>query len=360
MKVLFWLRSGSEIPGGHRIQADRTARELAGRGIEVAVSSDSDPPLGDFTVVHGFGLSPEDIRRCRTRGLAVCLSTVYCSRRWSLGLDQRVGGGFQLARRLRLAAVLSVAALRLRHVDKYDVLLRSMTAQRLAFESADVLLPNSALEAETIRAELGVTTPMAVVPNGIDPSVFGRVVAPSDERDDVVLYVGRLEPHKNQLGLIRALRRRPYKLILVGPPHPHHLDYAARCHREASDDVEFIDGRTQEDLVAVYQQARVHVLPSWYETTGLVSLEAATQGCNIVTTDRGYAREYFDESAWYCEPADERSIAGAVDRAVHAPYDPALRELILERFTWERAAQATLSAYERALADRHPGRTVDR
>lgn len=355
MRVLVWLRSGSEIPGGHRVQAEGTARRTAASGIEVVVSSDTDPPLGAFTVVHGFGLPPDAVRRCRGEGVAVCLSTVYCSRRWALGLDQRVGGGVQLQRRLRLAAVLGVAALRLRHVEKYDALVRPLALQRLAFESADVLLPNSELEAAIIRRELGVTTPMAVVPNGIDRAVFDRPVAPSEGREDTVLYVGRLEPHKNQLGLIRALRRRPYKLILVGPAHPHHADYVERCHREAGDRVEFIDNKTQPELVELYERARVHALPSWYETTGLVSLEAAVLGCNVVSTNRGYAREYFGTNAWYCDPADDRSVAKAVDRAMEAPYDPALRDRIFERYTWQHAAEATLRAYHRALATRPGG-----
>lgn len=349
MRVLVWLRSGSEIPGGHRIQAEATARHVTAAGIEVTVSSDPDPPLGEFSIVHGFGLLPEDVRRCRARGLPVCLSTIYCSRRWTFSLDQRVEGGMRVARRLRLAAALGLAAARLRHVEKYDILLRILTLQRLTFESADILLPNSKMEAETIRAELGVTTPMAVVPNGIDHALFGCEVTPTDRREETVVYVGRLEPHKNQLSLIRALRRRPYKLVLVGPPHPHHLDYMERCRREAGDNVEFIGGKTQHELVRLYQQARVHALPSFYETTGLVSLEAAAVGCNIVSTNRGYAREYFGSRGWYCDPSDERSIAEAVDQAMNSPYDPYLRQLIFERFTWQHAATATIGAYEAAL-----------
>lgn len=354
ISALIWIRSGNEILGGHRLQAEKTAECLRTIGVDVTVSTGTDPPLDGFTLVHGFGLSPSDVRRCRERGLAVCLSTIYCSRRYTHGLDQRMGEGAQFGRRLRLALALGNSGIRLRHVDKLELMSSRSTTQRLAFESADILLPNSKLEASAIQQELGVTTPMVIVPNGVDDGLFAEPSYSAVRREDVVMYVGRFEPHKNQLGLIRALRRSPYKLVLVGPTHPHHQDYAERCRREARADVEFIDGVTQQELVPLYGSARVHALPSWYETTGLVSLEAAALGCQIVSTERGYAREYFDSFAWYCDPADPQSIAEAVDLAMGADYDPSLRERVLERFTWRCAAVATLQAYERALA----GRTV--
>lgn len=359
MRVLVWTPTAQEIPGGHRVQLDNTTHALRAAGVEVQRSSDEIPPMEGIDLVHGYGLSTSQVRHLRLRGVPVCLSTIYCSRRWSLGLDQRVGGEFQLARRIRLAATLAVAGMRLRHADKAEALIERTTAARMALESADMLLPNSPLEEETLRRELGVTTPAEVVPNGVSAAIFGQELPNHVERDDdVVLYVGRFEPHKNQLGLIRALRRRPYRLILVGPPHPHHPEYFQRCQREARADVEFIGDTTQDELVSLYRRARVHVLPSWYETTGLVSLEAAALGCNIVSTDRGYARSYLGDDAWYCDPGRRESIGSAVDDAMRSPTDPSLRERVLTDFTWQRAAEATIRGYERALSAQGPRRST--
>jgi glycosyltransferase involved in cell wall biosynthesis len=90
----------------------------------------------------------------------------------------------------------------------------------------------------------------------------------------------------------------------------------------------------------------VHVMPSWFETTGLVSLEAALAGCNVVSTSRGHAREYLGDLAWYCQPDDPTSIRSAVQAAWNAPARPALRERILSEYTWRHAAIATLMAYD--------------
>lgn len=350
--ILLWTPKAQYVPGGHDIQLSRTADALRIAGVEVTTSRESEPSLDGFSLVHGSGLTVEQVRRCRAAGLAVCLSTIYWSRRYTLGLDQHMGQGLQVGRRIRLALVLAVASSRLRHIEKSEGLLRTQVDTALMYESADVLLPNSALEARTIRAELGITTPSVVVPNGIDEALFGMPLPVGKGRDQTVLFVGRFEPHKNQLGLIRALAGRPYRLVLAGPAHPDHLRYREDCVRAAGANVEFVAERSQKDLVDLYLQARVHVLPSWYETTGLVSLEAAALGCNVVTTNRGYAREYLGSLAGYCDPADAKSIARAVDDAIARPPDQALRDRVLRRFTWRAAGEATLNAYREVLTQR--------
>ena len=162
-----------------------------------------------------------------------------------------------------------------------------------------------------------------------------------------VLFVGRIEPHKNQLGLLRAMKLLPYDLTLVGPPHPHHSDYFEACRREAGPNVTFEVAKSHDELRALYQAARVHVLPSFFETTGLVSLEAALSGCRIATTERGFAREYLGDYATYLNPADPASIARAVNDAWHRQDDPALRERVMTHYTWPSVAAATRAAYER-------------
>ena len=61
-------------------------------------------------------------------------------------------------------------------------------------------------------------------------------------RPTVVAYVGRIEPHKNQLGLIRELHGTGVELMIVGDEHPHHPEYVARCRREADSKVTFVPG----------------------------------------------------------------------------------------------------------------------
>ena len=149
---------------------------------------------------------------------------------------------------------------------------------------ADLLLPNAEGEARHVREDLGVLTECVVVPNAIDVSLFAAGVdrpCPAGS----VLCVGRVEPHKNQLGTIRALAGAPgLSLTVVGPAHPHHPGYLEECRRAAAqaDNVTLLPAVEHSDLPALYARHRTHVLATWYETTGLVSLEAAASGCTVV------------------------------------------------------------------------------
>lgn len=331
----------SDVPGGHHIQAQRTAEALTRRGLQVEKSQDVARFAG-ADVVHLFGTSLATIRAARRAGALVAVSSIY----WPLArihrLDGSVPRGESLVRRLRTAGGLARSGLVLQHLQASDKLSAHAKGVSLAFESADVLLPNSEGEAADIRRELAVSTPMRVVPNAVDPSLF---VVGADSPREGVLYVGRLEPHKNQLGLIEALRGTGLHLTLVGPGHPGHTSYRKDCERAGGAAVTVLEARDQAGLRDLYFRARVHAVPSWYETTGLVSLEAALAGCNVVSTSRGHAREYLGAYAWYCNPADRRTVRAAVLQAYNSPIFPALARRVLERFTWDDAAESTHAAY---------------
>jgi len=124
-------------------------------------------------------------------------------------------------------------------------------------------------------------------------------------------FTGRLDwESKNQLGLIRGLVDFPGKIVLIGQPSPQESKYYLACQEEASKrgNVVFIGHLPHEELPPIYQAAGVHVLPSWRETPGLASLEAAAAGCKVVSTSIGSAKEYFGEAAWYCHPMNLLSI----------------------------------------------------
>lgn len=327
------------IPGGHRIQMDRTTEALRTLGLEVTVADRKHAEFRGVDVVHALVADPSALRQVRGARIPLVMSTVYCGREYVLGRAKHRSGADVLQEGVRLAG----SALRRGTVATAEQVLSRLTAKRLAFETCDLLLPNSQAEARTIAAELAVTTPMHVVPNGADHRTFMPPDGPVARRG--ILYVARIEPHKNQLGLIKALSGRGTALTLVGPLHPHHEAYQRACREAAGPDVTFLPGGSQADLVSLYQNTAVHVMPSWCETTGLTSLEAALCGAAVVTTSVGYADEYFTDLAHYCRPESPASIRRAVLEALAAGPSPALRQRILQHYTWDHAAAATVEAY---------------
>lgn len=340
------------------VQMEMTAAHLAERPGITVVTSDTEhtPELAGVDVVHGYGLSAEQIHDVRRKEIPVVLSVIYVSRDYLVGnLDPRPSRRERIRHSARRFAVLSVAALRGRLQQKRAAYNSWWYETVRRFQSADMLLPNSYMEACQIRADADVTTPMVVVPNAVDPAVFTDDNVGDREG---VLYVGRIEPHKNQLRLIEALRGTGLKLTIVGADHPHHPRYCAAVRRAAAAEpsVEMVGPVPHSLLADHYRRARVHAVPSLFETTGLVSLEAALCGCSVVSTNQGYAREYLLDMAEYCDPYDLDSIRGAILRSFESIVDGRLRQRVLDNYTWAHTAEATERAYRKVLEGR--GRTL--
>jgi glycosyltransferase involved in cell wall biosynthesis len=194
-----------------------------------------------------------------------------------------------------------------------------------------------------------------VVPNAVDENVFDLEGSgdANSEYPDCVLCVARIDGVKNQLNLVRAMKGLPWTLLLIGKP-ANHRSYFAHVKNEAGSNVRFIDKIEHSALPSYYKTARVHVLASWMETTGLSSLEAGAMGCNLVITDKGDTREYFGNYAFYCEPDSVESIRAAIIKAYDAPINPQLRHHIIDNFTWAKAAEKTLEGYHRTLNMERP------
>ena len=98
-----------------------------------------------------------------------------------------------------------------------------------------------------------------------------------------------MEPRKNLLGLIEGLRTTGLPLVVIGEPPPGHEGYDRQCRHAGRGFVRWLGKLEHEDdfLGSAYAAARVLALPSWFETPGLVALEAALAGCAVVLTPFG-------------------------------------------------------------------------
>jgi glycosyltransferase involved in cell wall biosynthesis len=221
---------------------------------------------------------------------------------------------------------------------------------REILRKTSLILPNSNSEQAFLERTYSIDRPYHVVPNGVNTNVF-IPHAPLLKDNSLVVCAARIEGLKNQLNLIKALNNSSFTLLIVGEPAPNQKKYYKKCRQIAADNIIFTGRLTQKELAAFYRRAKVHVLPSWFETCGLSTLEAAAMGCNVVITDKGYTREYFGDDAFYCDPSDPASILNAVEQASKGECRKELQKKILNNYTWQRAAAVTLKAYKKIIAD---------
>lgn len=215
-------------------------------------------------------------------------------------------------------------------------------------QKAKAVLVQATEEYEDLVLAYGISPGYFLVRNGINGSLFYKKDNLS-RQSNLVLCVARIEGIKNQLHLIKALNNTEYKLVLIGNAAPGQQAYYRQCRTIAAANVSFIDHLPQQELAAYYASAKVHVLPSWFEVCGLSSLEAAAMGCNVVITDNGYARSYFKEAAFYCDPASPESILKAVSLAAASEADTGLQQSIPANYSWQQTAADTLAVYKKVL-----------
>lgn len=208
-----------------------------------------------------------------------------------------------------------------------------------------------------------------VIPNGVDQIFFERPPKAFLEgireryglRPPLVLAVGNDKPHKNAEAILQGFNRAvrfhglPGQLVLVGGfPPGSRLGTAAR--RLGLADRVVLTGRIPKaDLVGLYHLSSVLLHPALYEGFGLPILEAMAAGLPVVTSNLGAMRELGEGSARLVEPLDVLGIAATLERVL---VDDPLRRRMIEagrqkatEMTWERAAEATVAAYRRALGE---------
>lgn len=362
MRVLWLIRENlTDHPGGDTTQIHQTAEALRARGVHVDLCSESHPTMAGYDVVHLWHLdrlweNEAYCRQLRTQGRPAVLSTIY----WpadEFDRHGRVGWQGWLARRLGSSIYQNLRltqrwALHLAHKPSLSgfraPFWRFRRAIRFVLESVSVLLPNSRAEQQQIEQHFGIRRPAVIVPNAADTKLFSPAEKNLDRPRNGVLCVGRLEPRKNQLALIKALRETEIPLTLVGQAGRYSGAYHRRCQQAAGANVEIVDQQPPEVLRRLYRQAQVHACVSWYETPGLVSLEASLCGCAIVVTPGGCTREYFGENAYYCQPDNPGSIRLAVETALEHGPGLQLTQRVAREFTWAATAEKTLEGYRLA------------
>jgi glycosyltransferase involved in cell wall biosynthesis len=218
-------------------------------------------------------------------------------------------------------------------------------------KGAAYLLPNSESEYQRFASHYGISQSYKVVYNGVDMEVFEAGELAGFVKPDAreVLCVSRIEGKKNHLNLIKALNGTDFNLKIIGKPAPNHVKYYEQCRKIAGSNITFENFIPPEQLHDKYKAAKVHVLPSWNETCGLSSLEAAYYYCNLVITDKGDTTEYFGNNAWYCDPGDPASIYGAIVKASEAEPNKLLKEMVQSTYNWQQAASVTLSVYNEVM-----------
>ena len=221
---------------------------------------------------------------------------------------------------------------------------------------------------------------VVVIPPGVDTSRFYPI--PDDEakefigmdcRDNMVLFVGRIEPLKGVDTLLEAMailkregtldRRSLCVAIIGGDPEADPERMSAemlrlqnlRIELGLGDMVAFLGKRDQDTLQYYYSAADVVVVPSHYESFGMVALEAMACGAPVVASETGGLAYLVKdgETGFHVPTADATALA---DRLTLLANDDVLRERLgrqaaayARTYAWGEIAPQIVTLYESML-----------
>jgi D-inositol-3-phosphate glycosyltransferase len=219
---------------------------------------------------------------------------------------------------------------------------------------------------------------MVTIPPGVDVSHFYPI--PADEakqfiglkpEDRMVLFVGRIEPLKGVDTLIHAMScpelqslHRPVHLAIIGGEPdalPENMTDEMSRLQNLCDNlcvermVVFLGKRGQDTLPYYYSAAEVLVMPSLYESFGMVALEAMACGTPVIASEvggLGYLVQ--DGQTGYTIP--DSDPAALCDRLSHLLGDSHLRETMgtnaaryARDYAWGKITEQVIEVY-RGLA----------
>ena len=238
----------------------------------------------------------------------------------------------------------------------YSGLKRRLNQQALDVSQLTLATPSRWLQQWALDSGHLQRSPL-LLRNGVDINIFKPVFRPSKDIPVIVLAAASLSnPYKGVVDAINALtqllRRRPYKLIVIG-----HADDSVKKTFKSLPVVTFT-GYTQDQnmLANYYNQADLLLMPSLAENQPLQLLEAMACGLPTVAYATGGIPELLgsNERGWLVPTGDSDSLVNALDSALSSV--PELiakgieaRNWVVDNYSINIMLDEHLTAYQRIV-----------
>lgn len=218
-------------------------------------------------------------------------------------------------------------------------------------EKAYYIIPNSYAEAEHLNRLFKMkqlNNRVEVIYNGINTEEIRQIVNVNNIKtkfglpNDYICCIGGIGPRKNQLNLIKAANKCKVNLVLIGKTSKGYEKYNNYLKKIATNNIYFLGHLSQEETFQILKNSRGHIQPSFIETPGLASLEAATMGLPVIVSKTPPVEEYFSENAIYCDPKNIKSINGAIQKLYNIDNNINNKEWIY-KYDWNKVLKKITS-----------------
>lgn len=224
---------------------------------------------------------------------------------------------------------------------------------------ADILLTVSEFSKNEIIRHFGIEDfRIAITPNAVLP--IEDVVELPDIYDKVgskkyILTVGRIEPRKNFLVLLRAfielgLHKEGYKLVIIGAADMDYVEFSNYYNNLTDEKKEAVvmDVASFPELVSLYKHASLFVFPSMAEGFGIPPLEAIEYGCPLLCSNATAMAEFGIPEKYMFNPNNIEELKAKINMIL----GESKRESIMPDYNWKKSADVL---YNRIILNRTGG-----
>ena len=175
------------------------------------------------------------------------------------------------------------------------------------------------------------------------------------EKDDYVLFLGRLVPEKKIDLLIDAFKeiKTDKKLVIAGGAS-HTSEYEAQLKESAKncDNIIFTGFVEGDELDELFSNAYIYCLPSDLEGMPISLLEAMSYGNCCLTSDIPECTEVLGEFGVSFKKSDKEDLKAVLeklvsDSALVQKYKDGAQSYILEKYNWDDVCAKTLELYKK-------------
>lgn len=247
--------------------------------------------------------------------------------------------------------------------------LRTETEQDLSISSTRIIAATPKERDILVHYHGASPESIGVVPCGVNLELFhpmDRSLARQRldlNGEKVILFVGRIDPLKgieNLLLAVSVLKRTHHLKLIVaggGDKTQSEVERLSGLSRqlEIDDQVTFLGSMSQEDLPQLYNAADVCVVPSYYESFGLVALESLACGTPVVATRVGGIESVIQhgETGYIVADNSPQKLTDTIGELLSSQGNGmrsagGIRESV-GGFNWSNIAGAMLRQYEETL-----------
>jgi glycosyltransferase involved in cell wall biosynthesis len=239
----------------------------------------------------------------------------------------------------------------------------SYPLEKKLIQSSDVITTVTKSVAQELKEFYFDSKSINVVENGVDEKIFYPKKEKSEKSIKYAMFVGRIDREKGLFDLVECGRyickERP-ELYFIIAGKGRDLNKLIKKIKNAGlqDRFIFLGQVNKDNLVKLYQNATLFILPSYHEGLPSVVLEAMSCSLPVIVTDVRGNRDLITqgENGIIIPPKEPKKIAEAInmllgDKKLRQYLGENARNTIIKNYTWDIIANKMLNCYESLIGE---------